>query len=81
MSRAEFPRRLTKLMRVKYDKSDKQIYSRLLERQATAIRNAKHLLRALLDRGDLPVQNTNPSTNVHQLVEFLNELCELGPAE
>jgi hypothetical protein len=81
ISRTEFPIRLTKHMGIKYEKSNKQIYSRLRERQATAIRNARNLLKALRARGALPVQNANPSTNVHQLVEFLNELCELGPVQ
>jgi hypothetical protein len=26
-------------------------------------------------------ENTNPSTNIHKLVEFLNEFKDLGPAD
>jgi len=81
MSRTEFPRRLTKLMGIRYEKSDENIYSHLRDRQSDAIRNAKHLLKALQARGDIPERNFNPSTNVHELVEFLNELCEFGPVE
>jgi hypothetical protein len=80
ISRAEFPARLTKLLGVKYEKSDPNIYTRLRERQSDAIRNAKNLLKALKERGAIP-RNSNPSTNVHELVEFLNELCELEPVE
>ena len=81
IGRAEFPARLNKLLGLKYEKSDENIYAHLHQHQPAAIRNARKLLKALRDRGVIPVQNTNPSTNVHQLVEFLNELCELGPVE
>ncbi len=81
ISRAEFPSRLTKLMGVKYEKSDREIYSRLHKRQSDAIRNARNLLKAHRDRRETPERNFNPSTNVHELVEFLNELCELGSVE
>jgi hypothetical protein len=79
ISRAEYPSRLTKQMGVNYEKSDANICSRLCVRQANAIRNGKNLLKALRARGETPERNFSPSTNVHQLVEFLNELCELGP--
>jgi hypothetical protein len=77
----EFPSLLARLVGVQYDKSDKSIYSRIRERQPIAIHNARNLLRALRERGEIPERNFNPSTNVHELVEFLNELCELGPPE
>jgi hypothetical protein len=81
ISRAEFPSRLTKLMGVQYEKSDREIYSRLRGRQSDAIRNARNLLKAHRERGESPERNFNPSTNLHELVEFLNELCELEPVE
>jgi hypothetical protein len=80
ISRAEFPARLTKLLRVKYEKSDPNIYSLLRGRQLHAIRNARNLLKALRERRAFPERNY-PSTNVHELVDFLNELCELEPVE
>jgi hypothetical protein len=32
-------------------------------------------------RGEFPIRNSNPSTTVHELAGFLNELCELEPVE
>ena len=81
ISRAEFPVSLTKLMGVKYKKTDQEVYVRLHDRQSDAIRNARNLLKAHRERGEIPERNFNPSTNVHELVEFLNELCELEPVE
>ena len=81
ISRAEYPSRLTKRLGVDYDKSDQKIFARLHNRQSDAIRNARNLLKAHRERGETPERNFNPSTNMHELVEFLNELCELEPVE
>ena len=60
-----------------YDKSDKQIYDALLDKQDTAIANSQRLHdSALRDKPHFPWR-VNPSTNVHEIVEQLNNLAAL----
>jgi hypothetical protein len=61
-----------------YEKSDKTIYSQVKEFQATALKNARRLERHWNDMGEKFPERQNPSTSVHKLVEFLNELADLG---
>jgi hypothetical protein len=59
-----------------YDKADRGIYHRLKNLQPEAIKNARKLERhwSFAPRPEV----NNPSTRVHHLVEFLNELADLG---
>src|SRR5882672_9999496 len=61
-----------------YDKADAGMYAKVLEHQPTAIRNAKRLEKHWNEMGKRFPERENPSTGVHKLVEFLNELLELG---
>ena len=63
-----------------YDKADAAVYAKVIDRQPTAIRNAKRLERYWNERGTKCQALENPSTNLHELVEFLNELAELASA-
>lgn len=55
-----------------YRKSE-DIYSLIIDRQDTAIANAKgRIAEITLDRIPLLSRESNPATNVHELVEFLN---------
>jgi hypothetical protein len=75
ISRSEYVKRLKS--QLDYDKSDPKIYHRVLGFQDAAIRNAKRLERHWRDLGEKFPERQNPSTSVHKLVEFLNELAEL----
>ena len=73
ISRKTYGDRLTQALNQKYLKNMPNIYDLLIGRQADAIRNATTLLNRY------PRWNPeahNPSTNVHQLVQRLNELAE-----
>jgi hypothetical protein len=61
-----------------YSKTDKSIYAKLKPLQNTALRNARKLERYWNQCGEMLPERQNPSTNVHRLVEFLNELSDLG---
>lgn len=61
-----------------YDKADRGIYHRLKDLQPAAIRNAHKLKRHWTSFGVQRAEVNNPSTHVHRLVEFLNELADLG---
>jgi len=55
-----------------YDKTDKDLYEKLLGKQKRAIINAEKLLKEYTD--DKPERN-DPSTTVHLLVKALNDLA------
>lgn len=64
-----------------YNKADKTIYGKLRPLQETAIKNAARLEKLWNDSGKAHPERENPSTNVHKLVAYLNELANLGKAE
>ena len=68
--RAQYKSRLSQLFKYPYKKNSKTIYSELLDKQPTALKNARKLLNEYLRRD--PEAN-NPSTTVHLLVEELNQ--------
>jgi hypothetical protein len=82
ISRAQYAEFLERRLGVKYEKNDTSIYARLRVHQATAIRNAARLKRHWVEmrRGGCDPECCNPSTNIQDLVEFLNQLAELGAA-
>jgi hypothetical protein len=61
-----------------YDKADKTVYQQVKPHQETALRNARRLKRHWNEMGEKFPERQNPSTSVHKLVEFLNDLAELG---
>jgi len=61
-----------------YDKADKTIYQKTESLQEKAIRNAAKLEKHWNDCGKRFQERENPSTSVHKLVEYLNELADLG---
>ena len=63
-----------------YDKAGQAIYQKVKPHEATALRNAQRLERHWNELGEKYPERQNPSTSVHKLVEFLNELSELGSA-
>jgi hypothetical protein len=62
---------------LEYDKADEGIYEKIKDRQTTAIRNAQRLEAFWNQNGKRFPERENPSTSVHRLVNFLNELGEL----
>jgi len=64
-----------------YDKADREIYAKLTAHQENALRNARRLEKHWNEMGERHPARHNPSTGVHKLVEFLNELCELGTSD
>ena len=70
IDRHTYGEKLSRLMGRKYDKTDKGMYNLLKDKQPVAIRNAKKLLTRYPECN--PEKN-DPSTNVHLLVERLNE--------
>lgn len=68
--RKDYITKLTSLLGKKYEKNSKTIYDDLLDKQNTAIRNAKKLMEQY--EPSKPEQD-NPSTTVYLLVEQLIE--------
>ena len=66
---------------LKYDKADKGVYGKIRTNQETAMRNAARLKRHWEESGRKFPERENPSTSVHTLVEFLNELVDLGKVD
>ena len=64
-----------------YDKADETIYDKVQPNQATALRNARTLERHWNEMGARFPERQNPSTGVHKLVEFLNDLADLGSVD
>lgn len=55
-------------------KKNKDYFPELLSKQSVAIENAKRLEKHHLELGNqIPSSDSNPITNVYELVEFLNE--------
>lgn len=62
---------------IKYKKTDNCFYEKIKDKQNVAIKNAKKLERHWNEAGCKFPERENPSTNVHELVELLNELASL----
>lgn len=91
VSREQYKEKLTnclygKKSDKKYKKNDPQMYETLLNHpnadQQQAIQHAKKLLKCY--KGQTNYADHNPSTTVHELVEFLNDLvwrfrCQVAP--
>lgn len=61
-----------------YDKADKTIYEKVKPFQEKAIKNAARLEKHWNDNQKASPERENPSTSIHKLVEYLNQLAELG---
>ena len=77
ISRHDYKARL-KQSGLEYDKADKTIYNKVKGLQETACKHARRLERHWNEMGERFPERQNPSTSVHKLVEFLNELADLG---
>lgn len=66
---------------LEYDKADKTVYEKVKAFQETAFKNARKLERYWNEMGERFPERQNPSTSVHKLVEFLNELVDLDSEE
>jgi hypothetical protein len=64
-----------------YGKADQEIYEKVKARQEVALRHARRLEKHWNESGEINPERQNPSTSVHKLVEFLNELAALAPVE
>lgn len=80
ISRNDYKAKLKKAG-LEYDKADKTIYAKLKSIQDTAMKFARKLERYWNDMGEKFPERQNPSTSVHKLVEFLNELADLGSVD
>jgi len=81
LSRVDYKKKLDPHLPQPYDKADGQIYDKILPHQEIAMRNARRLEKHWREMAERHPERQNPSTAVHKLVEFLNELRELGPVE
>jgi hypothetical protein len=79
ISRTEYQQRLNAHLTEPYDKADDRIFEKIYPYQQAAMRNARRLEKHWREMGERFPERQNPSTSVHKLVEFLNELAELGP--
>jgi len=70
ISRKQYIKKLDELLNEKYKKNSTTMYLKLKDKQQTAIKNAKKLLKTYKEEN--PEKN-NPSTNVYELVELLNK--------
>jgi hypothetical protein len=68
-------------MESRYEKGDDSIYEKLKGRQGQALKHARRLEKHWVDCGGCNPEKANPSTNIHKLVEFLNQFEDLGPAD
>jgi hypothetical protein len=80
ISRIDYKARL-KHCGLEYDKADRTIYDQVKDRQETAFKHARRLERYWNEMGERFPERRNPSTNVHKLVDFLNDLADLGNAD
>lgn len=79
LSRAKYAERLAGKLDVAYRKNDRTMYAKLKDRQSNAFRFSARLARHWIDlEGGCNPECCNPSTNVADLVAFLNELVALG---
>lgn len=76
LSRNDYKQKL-KERGLDYDKADEGIYAKLKDRQEIAIKNARRLEAHWSEHRNKFPERENPSTSVHRLVSFLNELSEL----
>jgi hypothetical protein len=76
ISRADYKEKLRE-KGLDYDKADNTIYEKVKPYQDRAIKNAARLERHWNDCGKACSERENPSTSVHKLVEYLNELADL----
>ncbi|TVP61285.1 MAG: RloB domain-containing protein [Nodularia sp. (in: Bacteria)] len=70
LPRQDYISKLNKFLKNKYKKNSDSIYEELEHLQATAIKNAKNLLKQYNPQNP---ESDNPCTTVHLLVEALNE--------
>lgn len=77
ISRADYNKKLRE-KGLAYDKADKTIYKKVKSLQERAIKNAAKLEKHWNDSGKAFPERENPSTNVHKLVAYLNDLVDLG---
>lgn len=66
---------------LEYDKADQTIYAQIKDRQPTAFKHARKLEQHWNEMGEKFPARQNPSTSVHKLVEFLNDLADLGSVD
>lgn len=76
ISRKDYADKLLK-KGLQYDKADRSMYDKMRDKQDTAIRNAKKLEAYWNGTKCKAPERENPSTNVHELVEHLNEFVDL----
>ena len=74
ITRAAYCKKLTNLLHQKYEKNDASMYRLLLDKQRTAIANAKKLEGRMLPPGTCNV-DSYPYTTVYKLVERLNKIA------
>ncbi len=72
-SRDLYKNKLTELLKTEYKKNDKEMYVKLIDKQPTAIKNAKKLLEYHSTNRVHNPESDNPCTTVHILVNFLND--------
>lgn len=70
MTRDDYYSRLSELLGHTYEKNSPNMYAELLDRQETAIENARRLHTTYQPRR---LAHDNPATTVHELVEELNK--------
>ena len=70
ISRNDYGKMLTKLMQIEYEKSSDDMYVMLEDKQPQAIKHARKLLASYEPHNP---ESDNPATNVHLLVEELNQ--------
>lgn len=81
--RGKYAEMLEQRLGIRYEKNDPSIYGRLQGIQSVAMRNATRLKKHWIEirRGGCDPESCNPSTNINDLVDFLNQLVELGTIE
>lgn len=73
--RSELNTEFKKNFKIEYEKSERNVYVMLIDRQEDAIRRAEKLIeRTIRDNGCLDPFMNNPSTQIHVLIKCLNEL-------
>jgi hypothetical protein len=80
LSRKDYAKKLA-LRGLPYEKTDQEFYGKIKGRQDTAIVNTKKLERYWNEGGCRFPERENPSTNIHRLVELLNEFVDLASVD
>jgi len=74
IGRTNYCKKLTELLKIKYEKNNSNIYELIKSKESEACRNAENLEKQHNDENTTSLEKRDPSTTVHLLVKRLRNL-------